>query len=154
MLRFGETFPSCSWNIPRVSFGMPQKIQETVSAFLSSLIRKEPVGKNAKGKNFGKLRGRKKCSKKIFQKISQKIEKISLLLDLIVFLDIFEIFAEDCLLFFSEKFSEVLPSGFFTLKPFPADNGPKSPLCPAYRFWHLPSAKENHPQIAYLVSPE
>ena len=36
----------------------------------------------------------KECSQKMFQKISQ----ISLLLDFIVFLDIFEIFAEDCFL--------------------------------------------------------
>ena len=44
---------------------------------LARLVRKEPEGKNTKGKNFWKLRGRKKCSQKIFQKISQKKEDIT-----------------------------------------------------------------------------
>ena len=74
--------------------------------------QKDPEGKNAKGKNFWKLRGRKKCSQKIFQKISQ----ISLLLDFIVFLDIFEIFAEDC--FLLRSFRKILPSGFLPLSRF------------------------------------
>ena len=71
--------------------------------------RKEPEGKNAKGKNFGKLRGRKKCSRKIFQKISQKIADIT-------FLDIFEIFAEEC--FLLRSFRKFVPSGFLPLSRF------------------------------------
>ena len=81
--------------------------------FLEDVLRKEPEGKNAKGKNFWKLRGRKKGSQKIFQKISQK----SFLLDFSVFLDIFEIFAK--IAFFSEKFPEVFTLWVFTLKPVP-----------------------------------
>ena len=54
-----------------------------------------------------------KCSQKIFQKISQKM---SLLLDFIVFQDIFEIFAEDC--FLLRSFRKFLPSGFLPLSRF------------------------------------
>ena len=71
-------------------------------------------GRNAKGtqtsENFLEPN---KCSQKIFQKISQ----ISLLLDFKVFLDIFEIFTEDCFLLRSSR--KFLPSGFLPLKPFP-----------------------------------
>ena len=42
--------------------------------------------------------------------------QISLLLDFIVFLDIFEIFAEDC--FLPRSFRKFLPSGFLPLSRF------------------------------------
>ena len=79
-------------------------------------IRKEPEGKNAKGKNFWKLRGRKKRSRKIFQKISQKIEDIT-------FTGFYSIsgYLRNLRgrLLSSEKFSEVFTLWVFTLKPFP-----------------------------------
>ena len=77
--------------------------------------------KNAKGKNFWELRGRKKSSQKIFQKISQ----ISLLLEFKVFPDIFEIFAEDC--FLLRSFRKFLPSGFLPLSRF--QKRPLGDLC-------------------------
>ena len=81
-------------------------------------IRKDPEGKNAKGKNFWELRGRKNISQKLFQMISQKIEDITLTLFfcLSIFLDIFEIFAEDC--FLLRSFRKSLPSGFLPLSRF------------------------------------
>ena len=51
----------------------------------------------------------------IFKKICQKIEDITSL-DFRVFLDIFEIFAEDC--FLLRSFRKLLPSGFLPLSRF------------------------------------
>ena len=78
--------------------------------------RQEPEDKNAKGKtnseNF--------AAEKMFgsQKISQQIEDVTFtgLLDFRVFLDILEIFAEDC--FLLRSFRKFLPSRFSPLSRF------------------------------------
>ena len=88
--------------------------------------------KNAKGKNFWKLCRRRKCSQKIFQKISQKIEDI-ILLDFKVFLDIFEIFAEEC--FLLRSFRKFSPSGFVPLSRFQSmSNGSQAHGVEAHQF--------------------
>ena len=76
-------------------------------------FRKDPEGKNAKGKNLSKLCG--KCSQKIFQKISQKLEDVT-------FTGFSSIsgYLQNLRgrLLSSEKFSEGLPSGFLPLCRF------------------------------------
>ena len=54
---------------------------------------------------------KKNCSRKIFQKISQKIEDITFTLEFRVFLDIFEIFTEDC--FLMRSIRRLSPLGFY-----------------------------------------
>ena len=89
------------------------------------LCSEDPEGKNAKGKNFWKLRGRKKCLRKIFQKISQKIEDIT-------FIGFYSIsgYLRNLRgrLLSSEKFSEVFTLWVFTLKPFSVCAKP----CPSF----------------------
>ena len=58
------------------------------------------------------------AEEKMFAEDIQKISQISLLLDFIVFLEIFEIFAEDC--FLLRSFRKFLPSGFLPLSRFQA----------------------------------
>ena len=101
--------PSGSWYRARIPGFFPKSDGRRKKS------RKEPQGKNAKGKNFWKLRGRIKCSQEILQKIYRKIEDITLV-DFIVFLDIFEIFAEDC--FLLRSFRKFLPSGFLPSSRF------------------------------------
>ena len=69
-----------------------------------------------RGKTSENFRGRKKCSQMIFPKISQKIEDITFTLDFRVFLDMFEIFTEDC--FLPRSFRKSFPSGFLSLSRF------------------------------------
>ena len=59
-------------------------------------IRNEPEGKNAKGKHFAEKK--KMFAEDISKDFSQKIEDITCTPDFRAFLDIFEIFAEDCFL--------------------------------------------------------
>ena len=67
----------------------------------------------------------------------QKISQISLLPDFRVFLDIFEIFAEDC--FLLRSFQKFLPSGFVPLSRFQF-LGPKCAckICSPNWFWRFP----------------
>ena len=83
------------------------------------MCTREPEGfKNAKGKDFWKLRGRKKYffAEDISEDFSQKIQDITFTTDFRVFLDIFEIFAEDC--FLLRSFRKFLPSEFLRLSRF------------------------------------
>ena len=54
----------------------------------------------------------------ISEDFSEDLEDITFTLDFIVFLDIFEIFAEDC--FLLRSFRKFLPSGFLPLSRFQA----------------------------------
>ena len=76
------------------------------------LIRKDPEGKNAKGKNFWKLRGRKMFAEDISEDFSD-----------LTFTGFYSIsgYLRNLRgrLFSSEKFSEVFTLWVFTLKPFP-----------------------------------
>ena len=110
---FGRFFSNPLITSPRGQSLIQQRILIVTSKpWNAAMIRKEPEGKNAKGKNFWKLRGRKECSRKIFQKISQMED--------ITFTGFWSISGylrnlRGRLLFFWEVFGSFYPPGFLPL---------------------------------------
>ena len=90
-----------------------------------STVRKEPEGKNTKGKTSENFAEAKQCSQKIFQKISQKIEDITFTGFQSISGYLRNLRGR---LLSSEKFSEVFTPWVFTLKPFPDGDAKDSGL--------------------------
>ena len=94
-----------------------QNVQKWIQKSVKSAFRKVPEGKNAKGKSFRELCGRKMFTEDISEDFLRR-SKISLLVDFRVCLDFFKIFAEDC--FLLRSFRKFLPSWFLPLSRFQA----------------------------------
>ena len=120
-------------NLGRDSISRCPKIGDSFSSSVEicrkTLPRKDPEGKNAKGKTSENF-----AEEKMFaEDISEDFSDLSLLLDFIVFLDIFEIFAEDC--FLPISFRKFLPSGFLPLSCFQLPAGNFGQPQPSRVFW-------------------